>query len=132
MIDRDLSVFIGAAIQGVELSEGDTRMWVFTDRGRYTLTAEGDCCSESWFEHVDLPPPVLGRPVLKVSAADKDGSHVESDTSHPEYLQDEHEISFATLATDRGAFTFELRNSSNGYYGGYLTVTGPVETGPRP
>lgn len=86
---------------------------IVTDRGTLTMTAYGDCCSESWFESVDVDPSAIGGSLTE---------YEESFEGEKEPAADEWayvKTYFGTLKTSTGRITYELRNSSNGYYGGY-------------
>lgn len=76
--------------------------------------AEGDCCSSSWIEHIEGVENLTGQTILSASAVN---GPVEED--HPEYecLR----TYFYKLVTTAGYLDIDMRNSSNGYYGGSLT-----------
>jgi hypothetical protein len=75
------------------------------------LSCEGECCSHSWFEHVDD----LGAFPGTILSIDDDG-----ETPHEVDETDYEDLKtyFLTIKTDKGRFTVDMRNSSNGYYGG--------------
>ena len=74
---------------------------------------EGDCCSHSWIEHFSVPNDLEGATILEVTELHLGA---EDNVDGHEYLQ-----SYETcFRTNRGDITLEYRNSSNGYYGGYL------------
>lgn len=76
------------------------------------LTCSGDCCSTSWFEHVDDMGAFPGT----ILSIDNDGY-----SPYPVGESDGGEdikVYFLTIKTDKGRFTVDMRNSSNGYYGG--------------
>lgn len=78
-----------------------------------TYTAYGDCCSNSWIEHLDNVPSDF-------TVIDTEEKEVEEEASK------EHECLkkyFYEIKTDKGSFTIEMRNSSNGYYGGWLELS---------
>lgn len=91
---------------------------VFTLAGGRTLTyeAEGDCCSESWIEHITVPSDIAGATVTAVGEREMGEFEKDYETIRV------YETSFRT---DRGDIVVEYRNSSNGYYGG--TLRGPLE-----
>lgn len=77
---------------------------------------EGDCCSESWISDLIGVENIIGAVV----------SHVEC-KELPDYnckdgrgRQEEDEVYGFTFKTDKGDFDLIFRNSSNGYYGGWL------------
>lgn len=75
---------------------------------------DGDCCSNSWIETVELP--ALGFPftIIKIDDLDLPGSC----DDHPdlECLA----VYGAKISTDKGDMVVDYRNSSNGYYGGNI------------
>jgi hypothetical protein len=100
----------GQQLRAVHFEKGSDVLRIDTDAGTWTLTAYGDCCSESWWEAVE-DSGALGRRVTEFEA-------------HPEWTADEaskqevEKVYGFELKTTHGALCFELRNASNGYYGG--------------
>lgn len=88
----------------------------FEDGTQARFSVEGDCCSHSWIEHMEVPQDVAGRTLVSV----EDSPMETPDTVE----QSEWEVVQSyrtTFRLDNGeAITLEYRNSSNGYYGGYL------------
>lgn len=85
-----------------------------TNRHEVRLAAYGDCCSHSWFEHVDEVGAIGGQ-ITEVTNEYGDGSAL-SDEKTDDYI----EVQFFTLKTTKGRVHIEMRNSSNGYYGGSI------------
>ena len=88
-------------------------MVIETDKGTLRGTPEGDCCSSSWIESVecDAPPGALF-----VGSLEDD-----PDLPVPDWHDGaERKVYFGTLLTDRGRIIWEMRNESNGYYGGWV------------
>lgn len=74
---------------------------------------DGDCCSNTWIEHVILPFQKLPAKVSEVINLDM------PDLGNP----DEHTVIgyYGTeIKTDKGSIVIDYRNASNGYYGGSL------------
>ena len=113
--------FKGERISKVEVSE-DKEDIVFTLMSGKTLTyyVDGDCCSHSWIEHLTVPSNIEGASVLWAKSHDMPEPSAE-DQSHHDLLQ-AYGIAFTT---ERGEIIVEFRNSSNGYYGGWMY--GPIE-----
>jgi hypothetical protein len=76
---------------------------------------DGDCCSYTWIEHVELPAKGFPAKVLSVEALDLPGS-VDNSEDY-ECLQ----VYGLKIITESGDFVIDYRNSSNGYYGGNLS-----------
>jgi hypothetical protein len=109
---------VGGRLIDVRWSQGD--ITVVTDKGTLTMTAYGDCCSSSWFESVEVDPGLEGSVVIKVDQeADPRPDWVETPSKVEEY-EECIQYYFGTIYTDKGRITWEMRNSSNGYYGGSI------------
>lgn len=91
-----------------------------TDRGVFAFEAEGDCCSHSWFEHITGISTLLGEVVLAVRTVDMeeptDDSYEKEHGMKPDCLK----AYGYQIDTKRGTFEIEMRNHSNGYYGGWI------------
>lgn len=112
----DFSDMLNRTISAVKTSNrGQIVTFEFRDGGKRSFGVEGDCCSSSWIEHLEMPGDVSGARLLAV----EDSAPITQD--HPLH-DDDGEISVYNTAfkTDRGEIILEYRNSSNGYYGGYL------------
>lgn len=88
---------------------------ITTDKGRLVMSAEGDCCSTSWFESVDVDN-VAGATVTAFESAAGPALTPEEERGH-DCLKNY----FGMVTTSKGRILWEMRNSSNGYYGGYIT-----------
>lgn len=72
--------------------------------------AVGDCCSSSWFEHIS--DPILEAVVTHIEMKNlKDDTEEDGNTFR---------FYFYEVMTEKGSFTIEMRNQSNGYYGGWI------------
>lgn len=77
----------------------------------------GDCCSNSWIEHFDQPvTPCL---IYSFKQIEISPSFEETPTKTSN-IEEEIRYYFYEINTDKGSFLIEMRNSSNGYYGGWL------------
>lgn len=81
---------------------------------RVTIALAGDCCSESWWADITGFDALRGHMVTKaeevVMPAPEDGRS----------RQDEDEAYSVVLTTTGGRCEMVFRNSSNGYYGGWI------------
>ncbi len=104
---------VGKTITGVKMATDKEAMLFETTEGSIVCKVDGDCCSHSWIEHVELP--ALGFPCVVVSMGDLD-------MNKPAQEIDYDHIQFYgyKLITDRGEIIIDYRNSSNGYYGGNI------------
>ena len=107
----------GKHLSAVEISDDKTLLVFRLDDGRtLTYTAEGDCCSQSWIEHLTVPSDIAGAEVT--GWAEQDMGEKEEDYETIKVYQ-------TSFLTAKGEIIVEYRNSSNGYYGGWLE--GPSE-----
>ena len=75
--------------------------------------ADGDCCSSTWIESLDMPEVLLGT-VVAVEDLDM------PDLGQPnEY--DVIQYYGCKITTERGTCVIDYRNESNGYYGGNIS-----------
>ncbi len=112
---------VGRKLRSVELTNGRSDIeFLFQDGYKAKFAVEGDCCSHSWIEHLELPGDIDGATVLSV----EDSAPVSQD--HPEHDEENDDggdsisVYNTSFKTDRGEIILEFRNSSNGYYGGSL------------
>ena len=102
-------------LKAVILSDDKEKLTFQFDGGPdIVFEAEGDCCSHTWIEHIDVPPYVIGEKLETVRDYLFDRK---DDDENYETLQ-----SYRTeFGCPKGTITIEYRNSSNGYYGGMLS-----------
>lgn len=110
-------LMVGKILKSVDLSADKARItFAFADGTTQAFGVSGDCCSNSWIEHMETPGDVDGAKVLAVEESD-----VVVDDSPAAVAEHEHLQVYQTFfRTDKGTITLEYRNSSNGYYGGSL------------
>ncbi|HWX31234.1 MAG TPA: hypothetical protein VNZ53_27820 [Steroidobacteraceae bacterium] len=107
---------VGKTIVAVFLTEdGGEIRFDLSDGTSVVARADGDCCSHSWIEAVEMP--ALGLPATVISSEPLD-------LDKPDVTNDDYEcLRFYghKIVTDRGEIVIDYRNSSNGYYGGNLS-----------
>lgn len=113
---------------------GDEMLIFQTDKGLISFLVEGDCCSRSWIEHFEGVEALLGKTVISTEDIminnvfprnEYDETIDEHGNAH-EYLQ-----SYGVkLTTTAGRAQIEYRNSSNGYYGGWMNEGDVLESLP--
>lgn len=111
------SELIGLKIEKL-FGDKDTLGFRTSDKD-FVYTAYGDCCSTSWFEHVSGIDFLVGHTVQSVEDISLPEITDPKELSDHECLQ---QYGYR-ITTDKGYFLVEMRNSSNGYYGG--SVDGP-------
>lgn len=102
----------------VSLTHNSGNITLTTTNHTVVLTAVGDCCSSSWFEHVDDIGAVGGEITEWTNDEPYHEEYRPANTNY-EYF----EYQFMTLKTTKGRVHIEMRNSSNGYYGGYIVAS---------
>lgn len=102
---------IGAVLVRVSHSKDKSTIVLWTKQGNLHMEAVGECCSSSWFESVETEGKVANAMILSFEEAG--GSSEWADDSA-------RKVYFGTIHTTKGRITFELRNESNGYYGGSI------------
>lgn len=134
---------IGKTIIAMNIASDGLALQIITsDKEEIIVRVDGDCCSHTWIEHVQLPP--LGFPAL-VTDVDEltfeyDDPPVEEpfnsqmeDNEYGEYDDDDDDYEYddsviveygCAIRTLKGDILIEYRNSSNGYYGGNLCWPG--------
>ena len=107
----------GEKIASVETTEdGEHLVFTLVDGRTLTYRAVGDCCSFSWIEYLTVPPDIYGSEVT---------TYKETDVGEFDDSGETIRVYQTAFRTDKGEIIVEYRNSSNGYYGGWLD--GPVE-----
>lgn len=109
------NLLIGKKIVDVKIADDKMALLFVSDSGEQLIArTDGDCCSHSWIESVEMP--ALGLPFTVVSVDDLDLPG--SDDDHPDY--ECLAVYGAKIITDKGEMIIDYRNSSNGYYGGNI------------
>ncbi len=115
----DFRNMLNRKLDSVELNPArNVITFTFQDGFERSFGVEGDCCSFSWIEHLETFGDVRGATLLSVDdSAPITQDHDEHDSANGGDCISVYNTAFKT---DRGEIILEYRNSSNGYYGGYL------------
>lgn len=82
------------------------------------ILAYADCCSYSWFEYPSDLKKIIGSKIINITEGKK---HIDMPASNiQEY--DENRICYIYTENRKTPYIFYLRNSSNGYYSGWLEI----------
>ena len=113
-----LDVLIGTTINQIAMNDRHDIMRVTYDNVfvRFFET-EGDCCSTSWFEEIFNIDALIGG---KVQAVEDIPDMPEA----PNPLKED-QLYGIKVTTSKGTAKIVFRNSSNGYYGGYIQECTP-------
>jgi hypothetical protein len=121
--EKELALaFVGKRITAIEV-DGDQQHYLrfTTASGTVCIEAEGDCCSESWFYHVLGVDALIGHTVMDVRSVEMPDAPEDG-----KGRQDSDQLYGFRFTTTGGRADVEFRNSSNGYYGGWLNVVTAV------
>lgn len=138
----DFENMLGRQVAAVTLSPERTLFTLeFKDGFSRVFEVHGDCCSESWIEHLECPDDVIGATLTAVLDSDSvwdatayakipdvpiTQDHADHDTEHADSCI---KIYNTVFRTTRGDIVLEYRNASNGYYGGALEDYRTASTG---
>lgn len=116
-----LEKLVGKRVQEVHLSVNNTYIKFLTNEGNFCFFTESDCCSESWINHISGIETLLGEIVTKVDKIEM--PEIQKDEPDFSGRQKVDRIYSFKIFTLQGICELEMRNSSNGYYGGSLEST---------
>ena len=119
--DMGWAAFVGKTVIKMEVNdEKDVIRFKLSGGDVLFASAVGDGCSYSWFEHLEGEEALIGHPVISV--VERKMPEAEDKTDGPDY-GDLTQFYGWTLETSRGRFDIEMRNESNGYYGGAAIIS---------
>ena len=105
---------IGKTITAIKIAtDGCALRFDIEDSPPIVAYAEGDCCSTSWVESLDLPEAIIGSPVIAVEDIEMPDLGDQPGHDCMAYYG-------CKIRTVKGECVIDYRNDSNGYYGGYL------------
>lgn len=108
-------ILVGTTINDMLIADDDHAILFKTDKGDIVARTDGDCCSNTWIEHIELP--ALGFPCKVLEVEDISMDCPESEEYNWEVIQ----FYGFKIVTDKGHIIIDYRNASNGYYGGNLS-----------
>ena len=120
------SCLVGKRVRAVRLEPGGATLAVqvqsVSGENWLYFSAHGDCCSESFIESIAGLEEVRGHTILSaVDVPEGDGRFAEHHLRPT--LRQESKTFYAFEARSlAGVFSVEMRNESNGYYGGWLSL----------
>lgn len=109
------SELIGKTITFMKLSDNKDSLSIeVMGNIKYKLETEASCCSCSWIEHIDS----VDFPATIIDFIEKEvpPTYIYPEPQHQDCLK----VYFYEIKTDKGSIDIEMRNESNGYYGGSL------------
>lgn len=105
---------VGRKVRKLFVSDDQTVLVFKLGRGEALYECEGDCCSYTWVADIVGVDRLLGQTVLKAEWMEVEA--VEDGRSR----QEEDAFYGIKLTTTGGYVDIVYRNSSNGYYGGWM------------
>ena len=122
MYNIDKTKLIGRRILKVRVStEQDALILDLDNHESATFVVHGDCCSNSWIEHHTIPE--LGGTITDI---DEPFLEPHDDPTQGVESWETIRVYHTAFRTTKGDLIVEYRNSSNGYYGGWMS--GPTIT----
>lgn len=119
-------VLVGRILNKIILNDSTTLIFN-TDIGDFVFYAYGDCCSSSWIEHFESPE----KPEKIVSFEEIE---IDPFPDREPINDDDYDCLqqyFYKVTTDKGMYNIEMRNESNGYYGGNLELVAYPKASPK-
>lgn len=117
----ELADLAGDIVKRVWINKVFTKILFDLDSGRngFLYFAQGDCCSESWVEHINGINALIGYRIVDTQTTENE--ETDEKPKVPSYLEDDKIKKWKeTIITTNGRVDIELRNRSNGYYQGCL------------
>ncbi len=112
---------IGKTVKSIRM-DSDYAILMFDDGTHQTFAVEGDCCSYSYFTDFVGVAKLIGAPILSVEEVSVDTDALGIKDSEPDSYECI-QIYGYKFVTELGESTLVFRNSSNGYYGGWMYMT---------
>ena len=107
----------GKRILGVFV--GDMDICFRCEDGDQLYRVDGDCCSESWFADLWDIQNLIGGTVISIREMPQSRYEIDEERCRQDYDY----VCGIELYTEKGMATIIYRNSSNGYYGGWISKT---------
>lgn len=120
LLNWENSVFaelVGKTIKSFVYDKNDTRFHFELDNGDLLkFQLEADCCSETWLYSVDNEECLKNEVVENIVEVDTNHINLEDGLGR----QDVDQVYGIGIKTAKGICSIIYRNSSNGYYGGWI------------
>ena len=114
---------VGNTVKKVLINEGEHVLAFITDNEEYIYEAGADCCSETWFADILGTNILIGNEVLSVEEISIDVLD-DYNAEDGRCRQDYDKVYGYKITTTKGYCDVIFRNSSNGYYGGWIEKLG--------
>jgi len=112
---KELESYCGKVVRYFTF-EREVLTFQFQDGDTLKMFAQGDCCSGSWFEQIAGGEALASGAVVKsIELIDLDKLIKNDEFDHLQFYG-------VKIITSLGYADIDMRNSSNGYYGGFITI----------
>lgn len=119
-VPNALEAIVGETVSSASV-QGDCLVLALQSGGSWMLVAQGACCSRSYWQESEFEglENLTGSPVLRIvnrheSTDSEDELNYDGEICGEKCVK----IYALELVTAKGSAVFEMRNESNGYYGG--------------
>jgi len=109
----------GEVLVELRVESGESSLSVVFQDAEVLVDAVGDCCSESWFADIHVSPGAFGSSLERVEWIELADPTPNDGRSR----QEEDRAYGFRLVTQAGQVEVIFRNSSNGYYGGWVELS---------
>ena len=116
--DELFQKLVGKVVHGLSVSDGQHYLVIHTNGGFVVYETEADCCSETWFADITGIQCLVGREVREAKFVELPYYNTDDGRGR----QESDQAYGFEIGTDRGKCVVVFRNSSNGYYGGWMTT----------
>ncbi len=126
-VKTSFDLLLGKKIGGIYRSADKMQIGFVVDGAKLKWDAVGVCCSHSWFEHLSGVEALIGHTVNAIVEHD----NITLDNKDPRKGKetDCERVYGWTFTTERGRADLDMRNDSNGYYGGEAVQDGSYSYG---
>lgn len=115
----ELNDLVGKKVKEFLISEDKTVIKIICEDGQYYITAYGSCCSDSWFDHIYVS--YASYPLQIIATEEIELGKVLASRQFEDQLYG-YVIKMKSPNGWKEEIKIEMRNSSNGYYGGSINV----------
>lgn len=132
---HDIKSLIGLTVLEIELddSHGELSLKLKDSHNNIVhvfFEARAGCCSQSWIETLDGKEDIIGCEISDIIEHDSIGFDWDETYKPPHggiNQQRSNVIYNYEIITPKGSCVIDFRNTSNGYYGGYLSLVNCVK-----
>ena len=125
-----LECLVGKTIKEVRIQPSNTYIEFDTNEGVFSYITDADCCSESWINHISGLQAIIGEKIVKTEEIEM--PKIQEGQEGFSGKQDVDKIYSFKMFTSQGVCELEMRNASNGFYGGSLNKVDKLDCHLKP